>query len=134
MGFNHTLSETEKQKRIQRLMITELDQFLNERITEVLENPMQTTANVRAFPPLVQPTIMRGSSRSQFEDDDAYSSIHSFDEYADEDTRVAEPVTQGTGFKNPNPWIQHVKSVAQKQGISYRDALKHPHTKQTYRK
>ena len=29
-----------------------------------------------------------------------------------------------TKVKKPNTWIHHVKSVAEKEGISYREALK----------
>ena len=29
-----------------------------------------------------------------------------------------------TKVKKPNTWIQHVKNVAEKEGISYREALK----------
>lgn len=31
-----------------------------------------------------------------------------------------------------NPWINHVKSFSQANGLSYRDALRHPHCKGTY--
>jgi hypothetical protein len=33
-----------------------------------------------------------------------------------------------------NAWIQHVKDVAAKKGISYREALRSPETKSTYKK
>ena len=33
-----------------------------------------------------------------------------------------------------NPWINHVKRVAQEKGMSYRDALRHPDTKASYQK
>ena len=32
-----------------------------------------------------------------------------------------------------NPWIQHVKAFASKNGLSYRDALKHPDVKKGYK-
>lgn len=33
----------------------------------------------------------------------------------------------------PNPWINHVKSYAQEKGIKYRDALKDPQCKASYK-
>ena len=33
----------------------------------------------------------------------------------------------------PNPWISHVKSYAQEKGIKYRDALKDPQCKSSYK-
>ena len=37
-------------------------------------------------------------------------------------------------MKQGNPWINHVKKMAAKKGISYRDALRHPDTKSSYQK
>ena len=34
----------------------------------------------------------------------------------------------------PNLWINHVKNYAQAKGISYKDALKDPNCKATYKK
>jgi hypothetical protein len=42
--------------------------------------------------------------------------------------RLKRRLTQG------NPWINHVKRMAQEKGMSYRDALKHPDTKASYQK
>lgn len=44
--------------------------------------------------------------------------------------------TGGTRLKKQmkNPWISHVKRMAQEKGMSYRDALKHPDTKASYQK
>lgn len=36
--------------------------------------------------------------------------------------------------RGKNPWISHVKRVAQEKGVSYRDALKHPDTKASYQR
>lgn len=33
-----------------------------------------------------------------------------------------------------NAWIMHVKDYAKKHGMSYRDALKHPGCKSSYKK
>jgi hypothetical protein len=33
-------------------------------------------------------------------------------------------ITKIPKVKKPNAWIQHVKNVAEKEGISYREALK----------
>lgn len=33
-----------------------------------------------------------------------------------------------------NPWIQHVKMYASKHGMSYRDALRSPACKSSYKK
>lgn len=44
----------------------------------------------------------------------------------------ADIVRQGGSIKNK--WVQHVKKISSDNNISYRDALKHPHTKATYRK
>lgn len=46
---------------------------------------------------------------------------------------------EGEGTKSKsrvgmNPWIQHVKDTASKKGISYRDALRSPETKASYKK
>jgi hypothetical protein len=35
-------------------------------------------------------------------------------------------------YKMPNAWIEFVKSFASKNGINYRDALKHPNIKAEY--
>ena len=42
--------------------------------------------------------------------------------------KLKRRLTQG------NPWINHVKRMAQEKGMSYRDALKHPDTKASYQK
>ena len=36
--------------------------------------------------------------------------------------------------KKNNAWISHVKSLAQSKGIKFRDALRDPETKATYKK
>jgi hypothetical protein len=36
--------------------------------------------------------------------------------------------------KKGNAWITHVKSVAQSKGIKFRDSLRDPETKATYKK
>ena len=38
------------------------------------------------------------------------------------------------GKKPANPWITHVKKFAKEQGINYREALKHPGVKSSYKK
>ena len=42
--------------------------------------------------------------------------------------KLKRRLTQG------NPWINHVKRMAQEKGMSYRDALRHPDTKASYQK
>ena len=42
---------------------------------------------------------------------------------------------QGLGTRRPiNPWIAHVQNFAKQNNISYRDALKNPKTKASYKK
>jgi hypothetical protein len=36
--------------------------------------------------------------------------------------------------KKSNAWISHVKSIAERKGIKFRDALRDPETKATYKK
>ena len=36
--------------------------------------------------------------------------------------------------KKSNAWISHVKSLAERKGIKFRDALRDPETKATYKK
>jgi len=36
--------------------------------------------------------------------------------------------------KKSNAWILHVKSLAERKGIKFRDALRDPETKSTYKK
>lgn len=38
------------------------------------------------------------------------------------------------GKKPANPWITHVKNFAKQEGINYREALKHPGVKSSYKK
>jgi len=45
----------------------------------------------------------------------------------------SEPVPEVKSKKN-NAWISHVKSLAQSKGIKFRDALRDPETKATYKK
>ena len=40
----------------------------------------------------------------------------------------------GTGLKKQNPWINHVKEFAKKQGISYSKAMKDANCKSSYKK
>jgi hypothetical protein len=37
-------------------------------------------------------------------------------------------------MRKPNPWLAHVKQYAMKHKMSYRDALKDPKTKASYKK
>lgn len=43
-------------------------------------------------------------------------------------------VQEGGAIKKPNAWIQHCKDEAARRGISYREALRSPETKDTYKK
>jgi hypothetical protein len=45
---------------------------------------------------------------------------------------VPEPVP--VKAKKNNAWISHVKSIAESKGIKFRDALRDPETKATYKK
>ncbi len=45
---------------------------------------------------------------------------------------VPEPVPVKS--KKSNAWISHVKSLAESKGIKFRDALRDPETKATYKK
>jgi hypothetical protein len=45
---------------------------------------------------------------------------------------LPEPVVVKT--KKNNNWITHVKSLAESKGIKFRDALRDPETKATYKK
>jgi hypothetical protein len=45
---------------------------------------------------------------------------------------VPEPVP--VKAKKNNAWISHVKSLAESKGIKFRDALRDPETKATYKK
>ena len=42
----------------------------------------------------------------------------------EDNKEVQEVKKQIPKVKKPNNWIQHVKNVAEKEGISYREALK----------
>jgi hypothetical protein len=39
-----------------------------------------------------------------------------------------------SGEKKQNPWIAHVKKVAEEKGVGYREALRMPETKESYNK
>lgn len=43
-------------------------------------------------------------------------------------------VQEGVGVKKPNMWIQHVKAFAAENGMTYREALRSPETKEAYKK
>ena len=47
-----------------------------------------------------------------------------------------EPVPEPAPIKakKNNAWISHVKSIAESKGIKFRDALRDPETKATYKK
>ena len=48
-----------------------------------------------------------------------------------------KPVVQSAPVLKPkknNAWITHVKSIAESKGIKFRDALRDPETKATYKK
>lgn len=49
---------------------------------------------------------------------------------------VPEPVpeTAPVKAKKSNAWISHVKALAESKGIKFRDALRDPETKATYKK
>jgi hypothetical protein len=52
-----------------------------------------------------------------------------------EDNKEVKQTTKGdkpTKHKKPNAWIQHVKFIAQRDNLTYRDALKI--AKESYRK
>lgn len=45
-----------------------------------------------------------------------------------------EPILEPIKSKKSNAWIIHVKSIAEGKGIKFRDALRDPETKATYKK
>ena len=45
-----------------------------------------------------------------------------------------EEESSGTGLRKQNPWINHVKEFAKKQGISYSKAMKDANCKSSYKK
>ena len=47
---------------------------------------------------------------------------------------VIAPAIFGSGLKQGNSWIQYVKSFAEKNNMNYRDALKNPRCKASYKK
>ena len=49
---------------------------------------------------------------------------------------VSEPVPESVPVKvkKNNAWISHVKALAETKGIKFRDALRDPETKATYKK
>lgn len=49
---------------------------------------------------------------------------------------VPEPVPESAPVKSKknNAWITHVKSLAESKGVKFRDALRDPETKATYKK
>jgi hypothetical protein len=52
-----------------------------------------------------------------------------------EPTKIMEPVPESVPkTKKNNMWISHVKSLAESKGIKFRDALRDPETKATYKK
>ena len=71
-----------------------------------------------------QPRVVsRRSRRSQIANNDQ------------ENVRPTTTTTQGNGVKRPpNPWISHVKAFAEKNNITYWEALKNPATKKAYSK
>ena len=50
-----------------------------------------------------------------------------------EPTKIMESEPEVKSKKN-NMWISHVKSLAESKGIKFRDALRDPETKATYKK
>lgn len=121
---NTRIYENEKRRLIRNQVIEPSADFIEARIRRIQQRerqqriPVQTTAVFSTVP--VAPVA---PVRLATDDDD------------NENIRPPEATPfNGRGLKRPNAWIQHVKAVAQKKGISYRDALKHPHTKQSYRK
>ena len=59
---------------------------------------------------------------------------HEEQQHDEQQDQKMEEESSGTGLRKQNPWINHVKEFAKKQGISYSKAMKDSNCKSSYKK